>query len=182
MLLGEPRKNRNKKGLALVGSDSSSSSSSSPLISRAAPSRPDSNHKNTGAPLQVQPSYSSSLSPVGSPLLPVSAGHTPSLSSSSVSSHKQSYHNKLSEQLANLELGVEFKLDLKGEDLQVLNELGSGNGGTVSRCLHVPTGAIMARKVSWTFLFGGGSEDSYDFFFWRWSWGGEPDEGIPGIR
>jgi hypothetical protein len=39
-----------------------------------------------------------------------------------------------------LEIGVEFQLDLKAEDLIVLRELGSGNGGTVSK-------VIMARKV-----------------------------------
>ncbi|KAG9386753.1 Dual specificity mitogen-activated protein kinase kinase 2 [Pyrenophora tritici-repentis] len=32
-----------------------------------------------------------------------------------------------------LEIGVEFQLDLKAEDLIVLRELGSGNGGTVSK-------------------------------------------------
>ncbi|KWU45491.1 Pkinase-domain-containing protein [Rhodotorula sp. JG-1b] len=58
-----------------------------------------------------------------------------------------SYHNQLNEQLATLELGVEFKIDLRNEDLQVLDELGCGNGGTVSRALHVPTKAIMAKKV-----------------------------------
>lgn len=43
------------------------------------------------------------------------------------------YHNKLSEQLANLEMGVEYKLDLKNEDLTFRSELGSGNGGTVTK-------------------------------------------------
>jgi mitogen-activated protein kinase kinase len=43
------------------------------------------------------------------------------------------YHNKLSEQLANLELGIEYKLDLKNEDLKHLSELGSGNSGTVTK-------------------------------------------------
>ena len=59
----------------------------------------------------------------------------------------QNYHSKISEQLANLEIGVEFKLDLRAEDLEGVNELGHGNGGTVSKVKHVPTGAIMARKV-----------------------------------
>ncbi|KAG0222950.1 MAP kinase kinase (MEK) [Actinomortierella wolfii] len=51
------------------------------------------------------------------------------------------------EPLPDLELGVEFKLDLRSEDLQTLEELGHGNGGTVSRVIHLPTKAIMARKV-----------------------------------
>jgi mitogen-activated protein kinase kinase len=47
-----------------------------------------------------------------------------------------------------LEIGVEFRLDLKAEDLIVLRELGSGNGGTVSKVQHAATKVIMARKVS----------------------------------
>ncbi|KAG0332749.1 MAP kinase kinase (MEK), partial [Podila humilis] len=50
------------------------------------------------------------------------------------------------EPLPDLELGVEFKLDLRSEDLQTLEELGAGNGGTVSRVIHLPTKSIMARK------------------------------------
>ncbi|KAF1935385.1 dual specificity mitogen-activated protein kinase [Clathrospora elynae] len=46
-----------------------------------------------------------------------------------------------------LEIGVEFQLDLKAEDLIVLRELGSGNGGTVSKVQHTATKVIMARKV-----------------------------------
>jgi mitogen-activated protein kinase kinase len=47
-----------------------------------------------------------------------------------------------------LEIGVEFKLDLRSEDLIVLKELGAGNGGTVSKVQHAATKVIMARKVS----------------------------------
>lgn len=48
---------------------------------------------------------------------------------------------------AQLEIGIEYKLDLKREDLDVLKELGSGNGGTVSKVKHIATGTVMARKV-----------------------------------
>lgn len=48
-----------------------------------------------------------------------------------------------------LEIGVEFQLDLKAEDLIVLRELGSGNGGTVSKVQHAATKVVMARKVRW---------------------------------
>jgi hypothetical protein len=48
-----------------------------------------------------------------------------------------------------LEIGVEFQLDLKAEDLIVLRELGSGNGGTVSKVQHTATKVVMARKVRW---------------------------------
>ena len=48
---------------------------------------------------------------------------------------------------AQLEIGIEYKLDLKREDLEVLKDLGSGNGGTVSKVKHIATGTVMARKV-----------------------------------
>lgn len=50
-------------------------------------------------------------------------------------------------QSAQLEIGIEYKLDLKREDLEVLKELGAGNGGTVSKVRHIATGTVMARKV-----------------------------------
>jgi mitogen-activated protein kinase kinase len=53
----------------------------------------------------------------------------------------------LSEQMATLELGVEFKLDLRAEDLKTIERLGAGNGGTVSKVMHIPTKNIMAKKV-----------------------------------
>ena len=46
-----------------------------------------------------------------------------------------------------LEIGVEFKLDLRNEDLIVLKELGAGNGGTVSKVMHSATKVVMAKKV-----------------------------------
>ncbi|EOD45873.1 putative map kinase kinase ste7 protein [Neofusicoccum parvum UCRNP2] len=46
-----------------------------------------------------------------------------------------------------LEIGVEFRLDLRAEDLIVIRELGHGNGGTVSKVQHAATKAIMARKI-----------------------------------
>jgi len=50
-------------------------------------------------------------------------------------------------QTAQLEIGIEYKLDLKKEDLDVLKELGHGNGGSVSKVRHMATGTVMARKV-----------------------------------
>lgn len=52
------------------------------------------------------------------------------------------------DQTAQLEIGIEFNWDLRTEDLEVIKELGSGNGGTVSKVRHIPTNTIMARKVS----------------------------------
>jgi hypothetical protein len=46
-----------------------------------------------------------------------------------------------------LEIGLEFKLDLRSEDLVTLKEVGAGNGGTVSKVMHATTKVVMARKV-----------------------------------
>lgn len=90
---------------------------------------------------------SSAASDSSSPSMPSSALST---SSSSLVNNNNSNNkvNKLSEHLSTLELGIEFKLDLRPEDLELVRELGAGNGGTVSRVKHIPTGAIMAKKVS----------------------------------
>lgn len=65
--------------------------------------------------------------------------------------------NANDEKQDTLEIGVEFQLDLKAEDLIVLRELGSGNGGTVSKVQHAATKVIMARKVR---LMGKHDQDS----------------------
>ncbi|KAL4971567.1 kinase-like domain-containing protein [Aspergillus desertorum] len=46
-----------------------------------------------------------------------------------------------------LEIGLEFRLDLRSEDLITLKELGAGNGGTVSKVMHASTKVVMARKI-----------------------------------
>lgn len=55
------------------------------------------------------------------------------------------------DRLAKLDLkkkdSVVPKLDLKREDLKKLNDLGHGNGGSVEKVEHIPTGTIMAQKV-----------------------------------
>lgn len=55
--------------------------------------------------------------------------------------------DKDDDQTAQLEIGIEFNLDLRPEDLDFLKDLGSGNGGTVSKVRHIPTNTVMARKV-----------------------------------
>jgi mitogen-activated protein kinase kinase len=40
-----------------------------------------------------------------------------------------------------------LKLDVQLYDLQLLQELGAGNGGTVHKVLHKVTGTVMALKV-----------------------------------
>lgn len=56
-------------------------------------------------------------------------------------SASKTYHSALSEKLAN------FGEDLKNEDLKDIQELGQGNGGSVKKVEHTPTGTIMAKKV-----------------------------------
>lgn len=46
-----------------------------------------------------------------------------------------------------LEIGIEYKLDLRPEELEIIKELGAGNGGTVSKVKHLTTGTVMARKA-----------------------------------
>ncbi|KAF2726304.1 mitogen-activated protein kinase [Polychaeton citri CBS 116435] len=55
--------------------------------------------------------------------------------------------NESSDRADTLEIGVEFRLDLKSEDLIILKELGAGNGGTVSKVQHAATKVVMARKI-----------------------------------
>ncbi|KAI8369292.1 kinase-like domain-containing protein [Radiomyces spectabilis] len=62
-------------------------------------------------------------------------------------SAKQQEYDKLYKELNDLEIGLELRLDLRAEDLQTLDELGSGNGGTVCKVLHMPTKTIMAKKT-----------------------------------
>lgn len=66
----------------------------------------------------------------------------------SASAHRMTYHTTLSTTLANLDLNSENKYhDLRNEDLKDLQELGQGNGGSVKKVEHLPTGTIMAKKV-----------------------------------
>ncbi|EPQ26579.1 uncharacterized protein PFL1_05900 [Pseudozyma flocculosa PF-1] len=118
------RKKRNFKGLQLTESPLASPQSAKPTIGSSGLAGPSSSDPTAAA------SRTSKLSGRnGSEAEPVN------------------YHSKLSEQLANLELGIEYKLDLKNEDLTTLSELGAGNGGTVTKVLHEKSGTVMAKKV-----------------------------------
>lgn len=59
-----------------------------------------------------------------------------------------SRNNQSEDTSAQLEIGIEFNLDLRPEDLEIIKDLGQGNGGTVSKVKHIPTNTTMARKVS----------------------------------
>ncbi|CDK28953.1 unnamed protein product [Kuraishia capsulata CBS 1993] len=55
--------------------------------------------------------------------------------------------DELISHLQNLELGLEYQITMRVEDLVTLKKLGAGNSGTVSKVLHIPSKKIMARKV-----------------------------------
>jgi hypothetical protein len=57
-------------------------------------------------------------------------------------------YSEVNGQLQDLEIGLELRLDLRAEDIETLEELGAGNGGTVCKVLHKPTKTIMAKKVN----------------------------------
>ncbi|KAI8352491.1 kinase-like domain-containing protein [Blakeslea trispora] len=90
------------------------------------------------------------------PNSPVVVGSPPSSASlenpngrstiTSVEEDSRDYSN-LCEQLSELEIGLELRLDLRPEDFKSIDELGRGNGGTVSKVLHVRTNTVMARKI-----------------------------------
>ena len=76
------------------------------------------------------------------------AGSSPAPATGTNSAHRMTYHTTLTNTLANLESGSENKFhDLHNEDLKDLKELGQGNGGSVKKVEHTPTGTIMAKKV-----------------------------------
>jgi len=57
---------------------------------------------------------------------------------------RSAMHATISRTLAKFD----FKqLDLKNDDLRKLADLGQGNGGSVVKVEHVPTGTLMAKKV-----------------------------------
>ncbi|KAJ7364919.1 ste7-like protein [Mycena albidolilacea] len=89
--------------------------------------------------LSVAPAEDNNLSANGSITTPNTA--SPSINK------RNTYHTALSNTLANLDMSNEIKFDLRNEDLKDLHELGQGNGGSVKKVEHVPTGTIMAKKI-----------------------------------
>lgn len=131
-------KRRNLKHLTLGGGadgPSSSPSGPAPLSLAARPSPPNLSAGN--------PQSASSH--------PTSAVHT---SASEVIVDKSGRKwlpapstKQLEADFSQLELGVEFKIEIKNADLVQLKALGSGNGGTVTKVMHIPTQKIMAKKT-----------------------------------
>ena len=77
-----------------------------------------------------------------------SPGNVGGLSSSTSSlPHSQ---DAVTQRMNNLDLGPGQlpRLDLSASNLRTLADLGAGNGGTVTKVLHIPTGILMAKKVN----------------------------------
>ncbi|KAJ7651927.1 kinase-like domain-containing protein [Mycena rosella] len=71
--------------------------------------------------------------------------HGPDLPSPPQSSSLQA---SLSSKIASLDQKPKYKeFDLQNDDFTSLEELGQGNGGSVMKVRHVPTGTIMAKKI-----------------------------------
>jgi mitogen-activated protein kinase kinase len=83
----------------------------------------------------------------------LTVGPSSAPATASVSTRRNTYHATLSTTLANLDMNTEIKFDLRNEDLKDLQELGQGNGGSVKKVEHTPTGTIMAKKVCLHLLF-----------------------------
>ncbi|RDB14645.1 Dual specificity protein kinase FUZ7 [Hypsizygus marmoreus] len=97
------------------------------------------------------PSHSGAVSAVEQEvpnmLTVISNGPNSAPNTASPSARRNTYHATLSNTLANLDMNAEIKFDLRNEDLKDLQELGQGNGGSVKKVEHTPTGTIMAKKI-----------------------------------
>ncbi|ORZ25358.1 kinase-like domain-containing protein [Absidia repens] len=94
------------------------------------------NLKLTDSPVVVQPAAASTTGDT----------NNSSNNNTDVNQTKDDY-GKVCNQLNDLEIGLELRLDLRPEDFDTVDELGRGNGGTVCKVLHVRTQTVMARKI-----------------------------------
>lgn len=72
---------------------------------------------------------------------------SPNLPMSYKDSERRTTTDKLIKNIQNLELGVEYHMEIRPDDLVTLKKLGSGQSGTVSKVLHLPTQNTMAKKI-----------------------------------
>jgi len=149
---GPVRKKRNFKALQLdVTKPSASPTEPAPAPLRAAPAP---GGKKRPPPMTLKApkipnntSTSATGGENGMLTVDIPTSSAPPTASISASENRTNYHNTLSSTLANLDLNSERKFDLRNEDLRDMQELGQGNGGSVKKVEHVPTGTIMAKKI-----------------------------------
>ena len=153
------RKKRNFKALQLDVSKSSqpnppppeappaAQTQTEPVATRAAP---PANGRRRPPPMKLAaPKVSTTAAATEDGLLTVNGDKASSAPSTGLTpSSRPGYHNDLTQKLASLDMNAEAKYDLRNEDLKELQELGQGNGGSVKKVEHTPTGKIMAKKVS----------------------------------
>ncbi|KAJ7089099.1 Pkinase-domain-containing protein [Mycena epipterygia] len=126
-----PRRKRNFRDLQLPAA-SLGAPDGEPVPTRLAPA----------GPRQRPPPLRDHGGPSGNGLL---GGPAPDLLSPPQSTSMQS---SLSSKIASLDPKPQYKeFDLKNDDFTNLQELGQGNGGSVMKVQHVPTGTIMAKKI-----------------------------------
>lgn len=134
-----------------------SSTTSEPVATRKPP---QANGKRRPANLKLAPKKKPNLA-LAAPNTTNAEGdtlnvaHTPNSApvSGNASASRPGLHNDLTQKLANMDMNSETKLDLRNEDLKELQELGQGNGGSVKKVEHTPTGTIMAKKVCSCYTF-----------------------------
>lgn len=146
------RKKRNFKALQLdVTKSAQSPPPQPPLNAEPVATRPppQANGKRRPPPMKLAaPKVNANPTRAEDNLLTVNGGGSNSAPATGALSATRPYHNDLTQKLANLDMNAETKYDLRDEDLKELQELGQGNGGSVKKVQHIPTGKIMAKKVS----------------------------------
>lgn len=156
------RKKRNFKALQLDVTKQPAPPPTAPPVQPVEPvatrAPPQANGRKRPPPMKLTPKVSAAVTPVEDNLLTVNGDKSSSAPATGNISASRPYHNDLTQKLANLDMNAETKYDLRNEDLKELQELGQGNGGSVKKVQHTPTGKTMAKKVSSLFqlniLFG----------------------------
>lgn len=152
---GPVRKKRNFKALQLdvAAKSPPSPSESEPVAARRVAPAPAGKKRPPPMTLKAPKIPNRATTPaeggeIGTLTVDIPNEPAPPTASISASENRSNYHNTLSSTLASLDLNSERKYDLRNEDLRDMQELGQGNGGSVKKVEHVPTGTIMAKKVS----------------------------------
>ncbi|KAL5524629.1 STE7 [Sanghuangporus sanghuang] len=145
------RKKRNFKALQLDVTKSAQPPPPQPPLNAepvAIRPPPQVNGKRRPPPMKLAaPKVTANPPPAEDNLLTVNGVGSNSAPATGALSATRPYHNDLTQKLANLDMNAETKYDLRNEDLKELQELGQGNGGSVKKVQHVPTGKIMAKKI-----------------------------------
>jgi len=85
-------------------------------------------------------------------VLTIGAAGSSSAPATGTPASRPNYQSTLQQQLADLDINGtkgegNVKIELKSEDLKELSDLGHGNGGSVKKVVHLPTGKKMAKKI-----------------------------------